>query len=314
LIDWAGRIPEIKASPDRIAALSTISPHAHADRHEKEAEQEPAERLNVRGDLMAVMGLGQQHPGEEGTEGHGQARHLGHEPAGQYHDQRQRDEDVGIAHGRHLLEDVAQHDAPDAEDRHHRHDGLEHGLSHRQAEHLAVPTEGQREHQERPHHHVLDQQDCEARPPEPAGQLAAVDQHSQHDGGRGERQGAADHHAGSRRYADEDGDAGHRQRGDEDLSGAEGEDAGLHHPDPFERQFQPDREQQEDDPQLAQGLDRVDIGHQGEAARPDHRAGHQVSQHRAPPKSGAMFVLLAAPHARFPCTAPVRSLPVPSRY
>ena len=51
----------------------------HADRDEEQPEQHVAERLDVLLDLVAVLGLGDQHAGEEGAQRQRQAGELGEE-------------------------------------------------------------------------------------------------------------------------------------------------------------------------------------------------------------------------------------------
>ena len=53
--------------------------HGHADRHEEEAEQQPADRPDVGGDLMAIIGVGDHKAGDERAELERQARLLGDE-------------------------------------------------------------------------------------------------------------------------------------------------------------------------------------------------------------------------------------------
>ena len=43
--------------------------HRHSDRDEEEAQQQALERLDVRLQLMAIFGIGQQHPGQKRAEG-----------------------------------------------------------------------------------------------------------------------------------------------------------------------------------------------------------------------------------------------------
>ncbi|KAG0931863.1 hypothetical protein G6F31_016680 [Rhizopus arrhizus] len=62
-----------------------VQRHAHAE--EEQAEQDAAERFDVRFDLVAEGRLAQQHAGQEGAEAGAEARFL-HEPGGAQHHQQ----------------------------------------------------------------------------------------------------------------------------------------------------------------------------------------------------------------------------------
>ena len=58
-------------------ARDDVEVERHADGDEEEAEQHVAERLDVLLDLVAVLGLGDQHAGEEGAQRERQPGDLG---------------------------------------------------------------------------------------------------------------------------------------------------------------------------------------------------------------------------------------------
>ena len=66
----------------------------HADGHEEQAEQDAAERLDVGLELMAEIGFGQEHAGQEGAHGHGQA--------GIFHDEGRAEDDEQRRGGHHF--------------------------------------------------------------------------------------------------------------------------------------------------------------------------------------------------------------------
>ena len=68
-----------------------------------------------------------------------------------------------------------------------------------------------------------------------------------------------------------------RGGGDQHLQAAQQEHGARQLPQPFERQLQPDGEEQEDDAELRQGLRRVDIADQVEEGRADEQAGREVA-------------------------------------
>ena len=60
----------------------------HADGDKEQAEQQVAERPDVSGDLVTILGLAQQHAGQEATQRIGQADCMGQPGGGQGHQQR----------------------------------------------------------------------------------------------------------------------------------------------------------------------------------------------------------------------------------
>ena len=86
----------------------------HADGGEEQAQQQAFERGNVGHDLVAVVGICEQHAGDEGSEGRGQVgqlHHQGHADHGQQSTRRH-----GFLHPRagdqaeHAVEQIATHD------------------------------------------------------------------------------------------------------------------------------------------------------------------------------------------------------------
>jgi hypothetical protein len=254
----------------------------HAHRHEEEPQQEAAKGLDLGGDLMAVGGLGQQHPGQKGAEGHGHAGELGDQPGGDHHKEGQRGEDLGLPSHRDLAKEMAQDDPAQSKDRHHRDHHLERCQAERHADRQVVLAERQDNDQKEPDQEVLHQEHGEGGTAELGGQLAPVHQKPQDDRGRGQRQGAAhDHGRGGRRYAGQQGNHRDDHGGDQDLPEAEREDPPAHELDAFERQLQADGEEQEDDPELGQGPRGLHLPNEAQAGGPDHAAGHQIAQDRA---------------------------------
>ena len=78
----------------------------HADGGEEQAEQQALERGDVGLDLVAVVGVGEQHAGDEGAE-------RGREP-GLLHHQRHADDGQQRAGGHGLLHARAGDDADEA--------------------------------------------------------------------------------------------------------------------------------------------------------------------------------------------------------
>ncbi len=85
---------------------------AHAHRDEEKPEEQTLEGLDIRFQLVAKLGIGKQHSGEECAERSGQADLL-HDECGPYHEQQRR-------RGKYFAPAIAC-------------DGLEHGTNHEAA-------------------------------------------------------------------------------------------------------------------------------------------------------------------------------------
>ena len=66
----------------------------HADAEEEQAEQQPAERLDVGLELVAEGRFGEEHAGEEGAHRHRQAADLHGERRAEHDEQRRRGHDL----------------------------------------------------------------------------------------------------------------------------------------------------------------------------------------------------------------------------
>mmetsp|Transcript_24251 Transcript_24251/g.79053 ORF Transcript_24251/g.79053 Transcript_24251/m.79053 type:complete len:565 (-) Transcript_24251:1916-3610(-) len=202
----------------------------HADRHEKEAEEEPAERRDVRLHLQRVLRLSDEEPGEEGAELHREPDLVRQQSEAEEDEQRRRGENLGVVLARDYAVERAQKDAPDG---HNPDDGgarLEEGV----AEGCEDTGDGGRargrgrqeghEHKDEHHGEVLQEQDRKGGAAVARAALATLLQHFEADGGRAEREPDASHRRARAGHAERS----HRERGDDggakELSGAEAED------------------------------------------------------------------------------------------
>ncbi len=149
---------------------------AQADRHEEEPQQQPFERLNRGLDLVAVLGLGKQHPGEEGAERHGKPDGLEAERDPKHQEQRERGEDLAQARAGDVAKDRPREVV--AEDQR----GSDHG---RRVEEVAPAVAEARvlgdrgsgnDREHRDHGEILEQQDRETRLAALRGKRPAVHQ------------------------------------------------------------------------------------------------------------------------------------------
>src|SRR6188508_1711847 len=77
----------------------------HADAQEEQPQQQAAERLDVRLELMAKRGFGEQHAGEEGAHRHRQPAGLHDERGPEHHEQGSSRHDLARADAREQAEE-----------------------------------------------------------------------------------------------------------------------------------------------------------------------------------------------------------------
>lgn len=266
--------------PRRLEQQADIRAHPHAD--EEQAEQQALERLDLRLQFVAVLRVGQQQAGEEGTEGHGHAGQL-HQQRGTHHHQQR-------GGGGHVLQlglgDDAKHRAQQvAATDHHRGDAADHleGLGQFAAAGVAVRTAEQRDHgDQRDRRDVLEQQDGEGQAAMGLGQFLALGEDLQAEGGGRQRQAQAEHHRAVHRLVEADqGHSADHQAGQQHLQQADAEHRLAHHPQAPRRQLQADDEQQQYHAHLGDLRDAFRVVHQAQHAGTDQHAGQQVAEHRA---------------------------------
>ena len=186
----------------------------HADRDEEQDREGVLERQAVGCRLVAEIALAQHHAGEEGAERERHAEQLGRakgDPERQrQHGQR---EQLARARARGLGEQPGHR--PAADDQHQRHEQADLAQSQRQGEEqmllpaaamrggtvgaAAEQRPGQRRQQDQGQHHgqILDDQPADGDPAIAAVELAPLLQGPQEHDGAGDRQGKAQHQAGT---------------------------------------------------------------------------------------------------------------------
>ena len=193
-------------------ARQQVGLEQHADRHEEQAQQQPAERLDLRRHLMAVGGVRQQHAGQQGAERHGQAGGVGDRAGRQHDQQRQGGEDLLAAGRGDGVHQRPQDDAPDAEDEHRHGHRLEDAEADRLGHLERRAAQGGNEDEQGADREVLGHQDAERAAAEPGMHLAPLGQQAQHDRGRRQRQGGADRDRGRTAEPDQHADSRQQRR------------------------------------------------------------------------------------------------------
>ncbi len=299
------RLPAGKAEPDREAGEQQAleeqerrgdqDDHAqmlggeaqidgHADRHEEEAEQQAAEGGDVGGDLVAIFGIGDHQPGDEGAKGHRQAGLLGREAGREHHHQGGRREHLGrVDRGgerEQRPQQIARGDDHDDQDQ----DRAQQGHEQRQPDRAGRLAHDLDQDQQRADRDVLDQEDRDRHAAELGQRAAPVAQDLQHHRGRGQRQSAAHDHRPLRRQAKRMGHGRDHHGGHQELGDRQDIDPRLEQPQALELQLQTKGEQQEDDAQIGQRMHRLQIRDHGQARGPDRDAADQKAQHGAEPQ------------------------------
>lgn len=95
--------------PTLCGKLLQIDKHADADK--EQAEENVAERADVRLDLVAIMAFAQQHAGQKRAQRHRQPQHVGQPGRQQHNHQGQGDKQLRRTSGRHFMEQPWQHPA-----------------------------------------------------------------------------------------------------------------------------------------------------------------------------------------------------------
>lgn len=236
----------------------------HADRHEEQAHQQSAERVDGDLDLVPELGLREQQSRQQRAERHRQAGQPGERGDPERAEQRQRHEGVGLPARRHVPEDRPDDDAAQQVDQRDRGHGLAERDRHRR-EHRSVsgPPEQPDQDEHRHHGQVLEQQDRKAGLSDRRAQFAPRRQQLHDHRGRRERQRQADDQRRRERIAECGRDEADRGGADEHLCAARRERPATHRPQPLGRQLEADHEHQEHHADLGQ-----------------HRHGIQVREHQ----------------------------------
>ncbi|KAG1255145.1 hypothetical protein G6F68_010511 [Rhizopus microsporus] len=221
-----------------------VQRHAHAE--EEQAEQDAAERFDVRFDLVAEGRLAQQHAGQDRAHRHRQAGQLHQQRRTQHHQQRGGGHPLAcLRFGQHPEQRIEQ----EAADQHQADDGT-HADRHRQpARPFAIRAARARRHprhqrQQRHDQQVFEQQDRDDLLPRRQRDVTALGQQLHHHRGGGEHEAGGADEGDLPGEAEQLGDAGQHQRAGDDLQRAQPEDFLAQAPQVRGPHFQADHEQE----------------------------------------------------------------------
>ena len=132
---------------------------------------------------------------------------------------------------------------------------------------------------------VLEEQRPEGEPPVRAVELVLFRELAEHDRGRGHRDRAAEQDRDGERQAEGPGDRGDRGRGRGDLDAAEPEHFAARGEHPRQREFETEREEQEDDAEFGERAGRFRRRDPAERVGPDDHADQQECQDQRQPQA-----------------------------
>ena len=259
----------------------------HADRHEEQAHQQPAKRLDIGFKLVAKVGFGQKHPGQKGAERHGHANRL-HEHGRAEHDEQRRGGERFTRPGagqqtKQRIERVMAREKDEGQSRESLRQA-DQGLAHGAGERVAAAKQGdQRQH--RGHGDVLRQQHGKGAPSIGCLRIAALLQQMHGDGGGGKGQRYARRRRAEKTQAQElfGGEADDRG-GQDHLAEAHHANVAPHGAQPRRLERQADQKQQQHHAKLGNVQGEVRVGDEAEARWTDRHAGGEIADHR--PKAG----------------------------
>ncbi|MNG95516.1 hypothetical protein D3C79_545560 [compost metagenome] len=234
---------------------------------------------------MAILAVGQYHPGEEGAKRGGESHRLHQHRDGDDQQQGGGDEDlphVGLGDGaKHRPHQVMT-------TQHYAGDGGDHQQAVLPARQIRVAvidhrSDGQQrqDRQYGDHGDVLEQQHREGGAPALALHQLALLQALQNDGGGGERQDEADGEPLLPGQTDEASYPGQGGGGEQNLQATGAEDGSLELPQQGGFELQPDQEQHQHYAELGEVHHILLLTHQAQQEGAYDDARQQVAEHRA---------------------------------
>ncbi len=257
----------------------------HPRRHEEQAEQHVAERLDVLLHLMAERRLGNEHPGDERAERERQPEAVGDERGAERDEQQVQHEQLLRAAPRDDVEPARHEALADDEQQRERDHDLDRREAEREREILRRLGAERGDHdQQRHHREILEQQHAEDVAAVLGLDLEPLGEHLRHDRRRRHRERAAerdtalprDVHPALEQRAEHE----REHEGRDDLQEAESEHEPLHRPQLREREFEADRKHQEHHAEFREVLGPFEIRRDAEGVRADQDADGQIAEHR----------------------------------
>ena len=259
----------------------------HADGDEEQAQQHIAERLDVLLDLVAVLGFGDQHAGDEGAECERQSGELGDRRQQQGDQQHVEHEQLGRLLRRHQMEPGAHQALPESEQQRQDHGRLEAGETEFAQDVGRRRRQRRQQDQQRHHGEILEQQHTHDAAAVRRVELELFRQHLAQDrGGRHrDRPSQGDATLGAETEPPRAG--GDDQQCAQHLRRTEPEHQTPHRQQLGQAELEADREHQEHDPELAEFAGACTVGNPAERIWSDGDADRQIANQRRQPQAPA---------------------------
>ena len=255
----------------------------HADAEEKETEQQATEGLNIRFQLMAEGGFGEENTRDERAHRHGK-------PA-RFHQQRRAEDDEQRGGGHHFAragggkdaEKRVQHEQPGDDQRGECAEGNGGGLPQRPyrfaggLQRREKGDDGEQRHNQQ----IFKKENGDNALSARGGDVAALVQHLHDDGGRGEDEARRADKTHLPREAVKHPDGGEEDGADHHLQAAEAEYLAAQPPQMRGLHFQTDDEQKHHHAKFGDMNNRLRIGDEPQPERANGKPGGEITQYRA---------------------------------
>ena len=256
----------------------------HADRHEEQAHQQAAKRLDIGLELVAEVRFGQKHPGKEGAERHGHADRL-HQHGRAEHDEQRRGGERFTRPGagqqaKQRIKRVMAGEQDEGQSRESLRQANQ-GFAHGAGERVAAAKQGN-QRQRRGDGDVLRQQDGKGAPSIGGLRIAALLQQVHGDGGGRKGQGYARRRRAEKTQVQEffGGEADDRG-GQDHLAEPDHANVAPHGAQPRRLERQADQKQQQHHAELGNVQGQARVGDKAEAGWTDRHAGGEIADHRS---------------------------------
>ena len=259
----------------------------HADAEEKETEQQATEGLNIRFQLVAEGGFGEENTRDKRT-------HRHRKPA-RFHQQRRTEDDEQRGGRHHLARAGGGEDAKErveqkqadgdqrGECRQRHADGLPQRFYHlaRRLQRREKGDDGQQRHNQQ----IFKKQNGDHALPTRAGNIATLVQHLHDDRGRSQHEARRADETHLPRKAVQQANAGQQNGAHHHLQTAKAENLTAQPPQMRGLHFQADDEQKHHHAKFGDMNDGVRIGNQFQAKRANGKSGGEIAQHRPQPQT-----------------------------
>ncbi len=269
-----------------------LAPHLaqiqlHPDGDEEQPEQNVLERPDVLLHLVAVLGLGDQHAGEERTERKRQVQLPGEPGEPQREQQQVEHEQLGRLAPRHHVKPGTHHVLAEEQDQGEHHRGLGQRQPEAGGELSSAGRQCRDQDKERDHRQILEQRHPDDLASMQRVQFQPVSQHLAQDGRRGHGQRTAEDHSCLPALPQRQCQTQHQRSDTNHLGRTQTEHQAAHGDQLGQAELQPDAEHQEHHPELCEVAGILGVRHPAQRMRSDQNADDEIADQRRQPQQAA---------------------------